>query len=152
MILPPENDNSGSGPPPVPDILQTTTVTLSSAQLLALNTAPAVLLAPPGAGKYNLIMAASFELIFGTTEYTPAGDESVFFGSVTGTINGNLLPAFQDAFASGSSNVTFTTRNSASAATPTLENQALVLGSPSANATGGDGTMSITLYYVTVTL
>lgn len=137
--------------------VQIATVTVSSAELLALGSAPVQLIAAPGAGKIIAPFMFVLQYKFGTTAYTlAAGDPSlsiypaaagpnqgpVGFGAsglVTATVN--TLVYESDAI---SNNIPRTN----------WENQAwnLGLGDAGRPLTLGDGTLVVTVFYAVVNL
>ena len=135
--------------------VQSVTVSLSSAQLLALNTTPVTIVPAPGVGKYTLVLGASYELIYGSAAYSNLDTPGLFYGSVNFSIAyvidaGNAPGVFgQSGNAVGRGVVNL----SEGAVSPrsVVENTAVVFGDDEA-WTNGDGTGSITVFYVTLTL
>lgn len=94
--------SAGSGSPPVwtDQTIQTVKVTLSSAEVLALNSSPKVLIAAPGAGKVIQIINAYLYLDYNSTTYLVATDLNISCnGYVLGTSSGFLTNA-SDGFGS----------------------------------------------------
>lgn len=126
--------------------LATVKVSLSSAQILALNTTPVTLVAAPGAGKIIQPIAVMFNLVYNTTTYATnilaqiryAGISANF---ITSTILG--LTASTLARLLASTSLTF-------AAVPS--NTALILDTQTGNPTTGNSTMDVYLTYTVITL
>lgn len=134
--------------------VQTVTVSLTAAQLLALSTTSIQIVAAPGAGNYILPIAYSLEYIYGGTAYhTPATTNNAFFGWSGSTINSvnspiaftgwgvfieNTFSCFAFGTVGNAANVGITTASSI--------NTAIVFGVPNA-LTLGNGTLKVTLMY-----
>lgn len=117
--------------------------TVSSAQILALNTTPIVLVPAPAANQIVEIWRIHIELIFGTIAYTGGTLLNVRYGTSTGPTA-----------ATAPSNGAFTGVASGITSTPSLVGGAAftsaglrVVLSNSGNYTLGDGTGVITTYY-----
>lgn len=142
--------------------LNSVTVTVTSAELLALEATPVTLLAAPAANKTNLIQYILLAYNFVTTPYTIANaDNALTIGYVgtsfatedyTAAANAtDLLDQSANTAASGGSNrlailspkLPFTVQDNA------IE---LSLGGTTPNLTLGDGTLDVTLYYVVADL
>lgn len=124
------------------DYLRKATVTLSSADILALHTTPVTLVAAPGAGKWLLPHRITGVLTYGSAAYSVADGispkwdgVSAYFGDLTG-----LFQATEDKFQT-------TIGNSASFNGPFPGNVALVLTDDAGDPTTGDGTAVITVWY-----
>jgi hypothetical protein len=132
--------------------IQSTTVSLTSVQLLGLGTSPVLILAAPGAGKVTVVLNTIYEYTFGSVAYTYAGGGGgLFYGSsiegatadngdsslLNGTVNQIIITAGGD-----TSNVN---------ATSAVANQPLYYAT-NGNPTLGNGTLKITVYYLTFTL
>jgi hypothetical protein len=128
-------------------------ISLTTAQLLSLNTSPVTIIPAPGPGKCIMVILSVYELIFGTTPFVlNNGDQGpgLYYGSTSGYTADNA--SGNGAF-SGSSN-TISTGNDVYSPLPTsgFENLPIILGSSFANMTGGDGTGTINVLYWIVTL
>jgi len=128
--------------------VQSVTVTLTSAQLKALNTTPVTIVAAPGAGKQILVFAVFYELIFGTAAYTNIDAPGLYYNNAlsapieAGATAANIFGA------SGNK----TGRGTPGSASNTIgPNAPVVFADDQAWATG-DGTGSVTAFYATVTL
>jgi len=134
-----------------PDMLLSQTITLSSAQLLAIHTTPVQLLPAPGSNKIinPIAVSATFHPV--STPYTiTAGDyPTLQWGAVLGTSN---FVRFDDMWA-GMIDIAATRakvwanihRNAANYTDN--QNQALYISGFTANPTLGDGTLVVTLSY-----
>lgn len=122
-------------------------VTLTSAQILALNTTPITLVAAPGAGEWYVPVLLVINFQGGTVAYTDGGGGAVNIavGSWSSNItNNNVFTG------------TASLRNHASyeltgiataAATPTNENAAITITKATGNFAAGNGTASVLLYF-----
>lgn len=119
-------------------------VSISSAQMLALNTTPKTLVAAPGAGFAILPIELYSTITYNTTAYVcNAAGLILKYTDGSGTAPGSVLTqAFCQSSASALQNV----KNSATAFLPTT-NAALVLHAGSANPTTGDSVVNVRLYY-----
>ena len=135
--------------------LQTVTVTLTSAQLLALSTTPIQIVAAPGAGKYIFPVSYALEYIFGTHAYsTPAKTNNAFFGYTGNAINSINSPMALTGWGTFIENtfscLMFGVVGNAANVGITLSqivNQGIEFGVPNA-LTLGNGTMKVTLTYM----
>lgn len=127
---------------------QSETVTITSAQLLALHATPITLIAAPGAGQMILLQQASMEYVFNTTAYTvPVG------ANLRLLINGVTVGT--DIAATGLLDQVANTIGYARAAnqttgiaTATLANQPLTITNTNATEfTLGDGTLVVNVLY-----
>ncbi len=134
------------------------TVTLTAAQLLALNTTPILLVAAPGAGKFIFPQSFVIELIFGTVAYsTPLSTNNAFINWVGQGINSTnapiAIPGWGVFIKSAFSALLFGSVGNAAATaitTASAINQGLQFGIPNA-LTLGNGTMKVTLNYSIIT-
>lgn len=116
-------------------------LSLSSAQVLALNTSPFQLVSAPGAGKFIEVMSVTGRLTYNTSTYATnttlrikhSGTTTDFIAS-----NGMILPATSSAFS------TFIL---ASGPNNTQENTAIQLFASGGDPTAGDSTLDIYITY-----
>jgi hypothetical protein len=134
--------------------VQSVTVTLTAAQVQSLLTTPVTLVAAQGPGTYINAISAVLQYKFGTTPYTASGGG--FAITIGPPANGD--PVLTSSGAHGF--ITQTTNAMAIAAAvgqgdvqTNLANQPLMVGN-NGNApwTGGDGTVTITVFYIVLTL
>ena len=126
------------------DIPKSIKVSVSSAEILSLNTTPKELIPAPGAGKYIDIISAQFSLTYGTTDYS----YSISPNDVTLTYGTNKC---SDRISLNASTTTFQVIPIASVydiSTNTAVNFYCSTGNP----TSGDSTVDIYLTYRVVTL
>lgn len=124
-----------------------TTISISSAEILALNTTPKVLIAAPGAGKFIQVLYGYILLDFGGTAYSNTATEIEYATGedIVGTITG-----FLNVGADTIRNITATTGGTY--AFSQVENSAVRYRATSADPTTGNGTISINLVYRIVTI
>lgn len=146
--------------------LQVATVSVTSAQLKALKATPITVLAAPGAGKVNFVFAANFRYIFVTAPYTvPAasmltvypGTALIFYQAPYVEMTG-FLDQSVNMIAQNAGNTVGATATNDLAETG-ISNQPWKLsilgddGNPApSEMTVGSGTLTLTLYYTTITL
>jgi hypothetical protein len=138
-------------------VLSTGRIALSNAQLLNLFSAPVTIVAAPGAGKGIIVVAGIINFTFGTTAYVSNYNlEGLYYGP-TREQSMNTIASILTGSADG-----FTALVPAGAfgLPSAIDNVPILLygpdptggGGPSANMSGGDGTGSITAFYVIVDL
>lgn len=127
--------------------LLSSTTAISSAEILALNTTPKVLIAAPGAGKYIQVLHGHIFLDFAsaysntTTEIEYATGRDII-ATITGFLNVGVDTLYN--FAAGGPTGPF--------AWSEYENSAVRYRATSADPTGGTSTISINLIYRIVTI
>lgn len=131
-------------------------VTLSSAQILSLNSSPVQIIPTPGAGKAIEIISASRKLDFNTTPYatntrltleTTSGNIEIMLWG-TGGLNTNL--SVSPYFSNILSAVTSTTTSST--AQQLFENEGVFISVQTGNPTAGDSTVKVYVTYRIITL
>lgn len=121
-------------------------VTLTSAQILALNTTPIQLVAAPGAGYYISVVEVMALLNYGTTQYTGANNVEIRYTNGSGAkVTGDLASSWLD------SSATTAVKAVAAAVTP-VANAKIVASVPTANPAAGDSTVTIDIAYRIVKL
>lgn len=138
-----------------PAISQTASITLTSAQLLALGTTPVQIVTTTTAGTVIIADSVVFEMNPTSTTYTIGGAANVIFGynavTTTGSILGGGIP--QSVVTSGSAGYYYlagTTPNAGLSVTP---NTGITIGlTGNANFTAGTGTAKVTLNYYVLTI
>lgn len=129
---------------PVISSLIKSKVTLTSAQILALNSTPVQLVAAPGAGKALQVHNVTSRINYATTAYTTNLTMRAYSTSTNGAfINGNSLSR------------TATTTEQFQEGSNTLiinENQPLILDVAVGNPLAGDGTLDVYVTYTVLTL
>ena len=117
---------------------------LSSAQILALDTDPVVLLPAPGPGRMIVVLGSQFSYRAGTTPYTTANSPVIVYDgpSKTGCANFNidLSSAVDQVSAQPAGQVSSITPNE-------VENVAILMTMTAGDVTLGDGTLSVALSY-----
>lgn len=123
-----------------------TKVTLTAAQIKALNSTPVTLVPAPGAGKVVSIVEINGYLNYGTTQYTGNNNVELRYTDGSGAkVTGDLAYAWLLGAASAA------VKAVAAAVTPVV-NAAVVAAVPSANPTAGDSTVTLEIFYRIVTL
>lgn len=116
-------------------------VSLSSAQILALNSTPVQLVNAPGAGKVNVVTQVICQYIYGTTTYTAPGNLNV-------SMSGNNVVQFGGLI----TNVTSIIKEAVPGTVTLTGNAALEATMTVADPTVGDGTLVFDIWYYSLTL
>lgn len=128
-------------------ILCLESVTLTSANILALTTTPITLVAAPGAGKYVIIESIVVKNVFGTMAYD--GTNALEFRYTDGSgvkVTGDIASAFINLASGTRVDVAI-----ASAIAIAVANAAVVVSVPVTNPTAGDGIITISIRYHIIT-
>lgn len=129
-----------------PDALQTITVPLTSANLLAMNGAPVTVIPAPGAGKVIIIENVLFTMTRTATAYANGG--TIVLNYATGPVAAiNTIAA--SVLTTAGAAVTQTVRDGIDAAA--VANDAIVITNGSAPFITGTGTASLNIKYRVVT-
>lgn len=122
--------------------------TLTSAQILALQTTAVTLVQAPGAGFQIIPVFFLINMQGGSAAYTDAGGAVSFsVGTMTAALSANTVFT-QGGVASLRGHQLFPFSGTATAAaTPTNENAALTISKATNNFAAGNGTASIVIYY-----
>lgn len=148
MPLNPPSSKSGGG-------LQLLAATLSSAQILALNSTPVTVVPAPGAGLTLVPILTYAELVFVTAAYTAGGQVDLIYTGDTGltkphytlaaaaTITAAVNTVQAELFGGNSPSFTATAANAGT-------NLGLDVRAETANFATGSGTLNITIIYATV--
>lgn len=128
--------------------VQTAQVSLSSAQLLALNATPVLIVAAPGAGKVLSLLSVMYDYVFVTTPYTEADPVRLCYNSDP-SLQIDAGATF-DGGTSVSSILINPSQSQTGGPTASLDNSAIWLAVPSA-MTAGDGTLKVTANYLVLT-
>lgn len=126
--------------------IKTVKVSLSSAEILALNTTPKTLVPAPGSGKIIRPLSYFFNMTFGGNPYATNTQLISRIGSVgTFVTNTTSLPA-------GTDHVSFMIPITAVLnGADDYTNAPLTLSTNSGNPTAGDGTLNVYVTYIVVT-
>jgi hypothetical protein len=137
------------------DVPQAVSISLTSAQLLALSTTPVQVLPPPGAGLYYWVQSVILEYTFVSVAYTSAAHTQDCYlnwqgqvmnssnapwlynwcNAATGIIEATQSCTYLSPAGNGLQNMT------------AMVNKALMFGAPNA-ITLGDGTLKVTVAYI----
>ena len=117
------------------------TITLTSAQILALNTTPIELIGAPGAGKYIVVEQASASIDFNTTAYVAAGNMVLSYTDASGTATAVIPEALVEATADRAD------FNLQQASVQATFNAALVAASLTSDPTAGDSEITVNISY-----
>lgn len=128
-------------------VLQSSSFTMSSADILNLDTTAVTVLAAPGAGKAFAVEHIRIRTFFGTTAYS-GGANLIFTYTPSGTL---VHQQSQAAFTQSSDYFYYFDTNIERVDLSTNENEGISLSTPTA-FTGGDGTAEIILDYYVVTI
>mgnify|MGYP000977334275 CR=1 FL=1 len=121
-------------------------ISLTSAEILALNTTPKVLVVAQGAGYVIQPIAVQMFLDYGTTTYATNTTARVKYSGISGNFATNsVLSSVSDQTASQSclSSLQFSSA---------IDNVALVLDVQTGDPTTGDGTLNVYITYCVITL
>jgi hypothetical protein len=130
----------------------TANVTVSSAELLALNATPKQLVAAPGVGQALILIDAQFSLPYNSVAYAgiaSAEDLEIRYGSGSGQLVATIeTTGFLDQTATASRHI----YPSSSAAISPAENAALILDLASGEITTGNSPLKVRVRYRLITL
>lgn len=126
------------------DVL-TTKVSLSSAEILNLETTPKTLVAAPGTGKIVQILNYIIKYNYGTVAYVPNGVLQVFYDTAADVVSEETVLTLTNSISKYINILTAATTSQI------LEDKAVILMN-SGTPTDGDGTLDIYITYKIVTL
>jgi hypothetical protein len=132
---------SGSG------VVQSATVTLSSADILSLHTTPIVLVAAQGAGTVIQLISATYSMTFNTTPYATDTTLRILNSGTVIQSDGTALSTASDYYRNSS-----LLTNYSVAGVNTYENGDVTVTTPSSNPTAGDSDVTITVLYSVINL
>lgn len=128
-----------------PSVFQYKDTTLTTAQILALNTTPITLVAAPGAGKAILVRSLYATITYNSAAYScNAAGLIARYTDGSGTAPGAVLT---QGFCQSSANAVQVVEMSSTAYTPTV-NAPIVLHAGAANPTTGNSAIKVRVYYV----
>jgi hypothetical protein len=127
-------------------VIDSVKVTLTSAQILALNTTPITLIPAQGANTYIEVLACVAYLKFNSAAYTGANAANITYTNAAGAAaTGTLASSFLDSSSSAAAKVI------PAAVTPVV-NSPIVISVGTANPAAGNSTITLDLFYRVVTL
>lgn len=132
--------------------LKTTTVTVSSAELLALNATPKTLIDAPGAGKANILVAAEFWLDYATTAYAGIADGEDLAIKVSDASGATLATVETTGFLDATADAFRYVEPTTTAARTPVANAPLVLHMLTGEIITGDSPLKLRLLYREITL
>lgn len=122
-------------------------VTLSSAEILALNSTPIKIIDAPGVGSSIVVISALFTYTYATSAYSTNVTLQVYTDTATSP---QAAAAILDADTSKQVRLSLSTGSIGVSDTMVIENKALYVTVPAGNPTGGLGTGVLTVWYVTI--
>ena len=132
-------------------IVQRADITLTSAQILAMQTGAITLIPAPGAGLMIVPLSILIRML-GGTQYTDAGGAVSFsVGTMTTPLAANTIFTGPNGATQRSQQTIMFAGTSTAAAPPTNENAALTISKITNNFAAGTGTCHITVYYTVET-
>jgi hypothetical protein len=133
-------------PAQIPGIAQRRRITLTSAQILALNTTAITLIPAPGSGKVISVDEIIGKITYVSSAYTGANAMEFRYTNASGAkVTGDAAAAWIN------SSATAYVKAIAAAVTP-VANAAIVASVPTANPAAGDSTITFDILYRVVTL
>ena len=130
-----------------PAILQASQVTLTAAQIKALNTTPIMLIPARGAGTIIDIESIVAKLVYGSVAFTGANAIETRFTNGSGA---KVAADIGSTFLNGTANAIDHVGGVVTELTP-VANAAVVLAVPTANPGAGDSTLVVTAFYRVIT-
>lgn len=142
----------GSGALPVwlPLLVKTATVTLSAAQVQALDTTPITVVPAPGAGKITLVLYCVIKLNYTGTPFAGAGDLRLAYAGPTTIITTAMSSAVKNA--SSNQIAPVVVGSLIGTAYTNVENINVILYSTGATTGGGTNTLDVVITYMTLTI
>jgi hypothetical protein len=133
--------------------LQRASVSLTSEQILNLNTSPVQIVAAPGAGIAINLISSFYSYAYGTTAYSAPNNPQIFYAGDTGltlNLDGSGCQVFQESYSAVAYNSSGGGSNYAPASM--ADNSALIIAVAASNPTSGDGTIKAVVYYTVESL
>jgi hypothetical protein len=126
-------------------------VSLSAAQLIAMNGAPVSIIPAPGAGKAIIVRQVVFEMIAGATPFTGGGVITLVYHGGAVAVHAGSVPA---AVVTGAAGTTATELGQAVAAngTTVAANTGVDITNATAAFAAGNGTAKVHIWYHIITL
>ncbi len=125
------------------DLMISVKVSLSSAQILSINTTPIEAIAAPGSGKIIIVHSMMSKLTYNSITYSgPAAIQCIYNGTTLGLASNNILTFGADKIVGGSSATNLSME----------ENTAVDLFAPTSDPTLGNSTIDVYITYQIITL
>jgi hypothetical protein len=129
---------------------------LSSAQLLSLHSSPVTIVPAPGVNKFIAVQALAVKVIFNTRGYIDPNGTFLFWGTDSSGVNTELGSIGPNGYFTSTTDQFGYASGVFPAPTSDLParfiNQPLVLSTTVANMTNGDGTATIWVHYVVLSV
>lgn len=140
----------------VPIPVLTTTVTLSSANILAMFVTPVVLIAAPGANRCIMIHDVFNEYIFNTLEYSDGDLIQIQYGNTGSGASPNVTIFYANPILSNTASAFYATDGSDGGGQSVLPttgtvNQGVYITNQSTPSVGGNSTLKVTVTYSVIT-
>ena len=125
-------------------ILSVAQLTLSSAEILALNSTPLQIIASPGVGSSIVVISAVLDYTYGSAAYATNVTLQVYTDTATAP---QAAAACLDATATRKVRLSLSTGSIGASDTMVIDNKALYVNVATGDPTAGDGTAVLTIYY-----
>jgi hypothetical protein len=126
-------------------IRQSTTLSLSAAQIIAMGTTPVEIVAAPGAGKAIIVDSVTFKMVRTATAFTGGGDVEFRYTNAEGDkVTADVAEALVDT--AGAATAFANVRGIEASITP-VANAAIVITNATAAFAAGTGTAVLTIEY-----
>lgn len=130
------------------DVFRSTTVTVTTAQVLALNTTPITLVAAPGAGKILQVIEVTAKLVFNSVAYT--GSNALEFRYTDGS-GAKVTADIASTFINTASGTAYASVKGVVTALTPVANAPIVVFVPTANPAAGNSAIVFTVSYRVIT-
>lgn len=134
-------------PPP----LQSTSVSLTAANILAMNGTPVTIIAAPGAGKAIIVNQILFEMTTTSTQFANGGTVNFQYHGTSTNVHSSTIPASVVTATAGTTN-TLLAQNTAANGITVPANTAVEITNGTAPFITGTGTAKVQIWYSVITL
>ncbi len=129
---------------------QVVKVSVTSAQIKTLHSAPTTIVPAPGAGLYLVPTQFAINLVFGTTQYASGGAVSLIYHGGSTALHSGTVPAA--VINAGASSVTLLGPQAGSNGLTLVANTGIDISAATGDFTTGDGTLDVIIWYATISL